>query len=133
MTNKDGCKPFTDEDFFEEHLSERSKQGHRPIIMVSRGNCHFVEKAKNIEVFGGHLMIVVDNKKKERAEDFNMADDGRGSGVKIPSFFIGMEDGLKLKEAIHEDVELIMEDKKRIQKKMEEDLAAGLVVKDEDY
>lgn len=78
-------------------------------------------------------MIVVDNKKKERAEDFNMADDGRGSGVKIPSFFIGMEDGLKLKEAIHEDVELIMEDKKRIQKKMEEDLAAGLVVKDEDY
>jgi hypothetical protein len=78
-------------------------------------------------------MIVLDNKAKERAEDFNMADDGRGLGVKIPSFFISMEDGLKLKEAIHEDVELIMEDKKRIQKKKEEDLEAGLEVKDEVY
>ena len=49
------------------------------------------------------MMIVVDNKSYENPELLIMADDGRGSSVKIPSFLIGMGDGDKLKEAIHEE------------------------------
>ena len=71
------------------------------IIMVDRGNCHFVEKAQNIQNFGGALVVVVDNKKNEDASQLHMADDGKGKAVTIPSFIIGYQDGVILKEAIH--------------------------------
>ena len=45
IRNMDGCEPFTDEDFVEEHLENSERHGHRPIVMVERGTCHFVKKA----------------------------------------------------------------------------------------
>ena len=46
-------------------------------------------------------MVVVDNKKNEDASKLHMADDGKGKSVKIPSFIIGYQDGVILKEAIY--------------------------------
>lgn len=71
--------------------------------MVDRGKCHFVKKAQNAQNFGGMMLVVVDNKSWEDPELLIMADDGRGSSVKIPSFLIGMSDGDKLKKEIHEE------------------------------
>ena len=48
IENTDGCEAFNDYQFILEHLNDRSKNGLRPIIMVDRGNCHFVQKAQNI-------------------------------------------------------------------------------------
>ena len=45
IANQNACEPFTDADFVEEHLEQRGQHGHRPIIMVDRGTCHFVKKA----------------------------------------------------------------------------------------
>ena len=105
IKNKDGCEPFVDEHFVEEHLVDRRKHGYRPILMVDRGKCHFVIKAMNVQNFGGMMMVVVDNVESEDPELLIMADDGRGSAVKIPSFLIGHNDGERLKEAIHEELE----------------------------
>ena len=105
ISNTDGCEPFTIENFVEEHLEDGEEHGHKPIIMVERGTCHFVVKAQNVQNFGGMMMVAVDNKSTEDPELLIMADDGRGSSVKIPSFLIGMADGDRLKKEIHEEEE----------------------------
>ena len=56
----------------------------------------------NVQQFGGVLTIIVDNKALEDPENLVMADDGNGMGLKIPTFLIGLDDGNKIKEAIHE-------------------------------
>lgn len=33
-----------------------------PIVLVDRGDCHFVTKARNIERAGGSLLVVIDDK-----------------------------------------------------------------------
>ena len=48
LTNQDGCNPFNETDFDDSHLKEASFDGHKNIIMVDRGNCHFVKKVQNI-------------------------------------------------------------------------------------
>lgn len=70
-----------------------------PIIMVDRGQCHFVQKVRNIQALGVHLAIVVDNK-DEFSENLIMADDGSGWSVNIPSFFIRKHDGDIIKKQI---------------------------------
>ena len=42
LLNTDGCNPFEESDFDEQHLKETSMDGHKLIIMVDSGNCHFV-------------------------------------------------------------------------------------------
>lgn len=98
ISNQDGCKPFRASDLDNNHLKEASLDGHKTIIMVDRGNCHFVTKVLNIQRFGGIVAIVVDSDQQEQTR---MADDGSGSAVRIPSFLIGKEDGKVIKAAIH--------------------------------
>ena len=74
-------------------MDEAKKNGHRVIVMVDRGKCHFVLKAKHIQQFGGILAIIVDNKKEQSPLQVIMADDGKGSAIKIPSFLIRYSDG----------------------------------------
>ena len=49
LNNTDGCNPFTELDFNTTHLKEASLDGHKNIIMVDRGNCHFVKKVQNVQ------------------------------------------------------------------------------------
>ena len=71
--------------------------------MVKRGDCHFVKKAQNVQNFGAMMMLVIDNKPGENPELHQMADDGRGNKISIPSFMISLGDGKKLIEEIHEE------------------------------
>ena len=96
--NRDGCQPFSESDFNEQDLREASLDGHRPIIMVDRGTCHFVLKAKHIQEFGGILAVIVDDKKYQDPHSVVMADDGKGSSIRIPSFLIKYMDGQAIKD-----------------------------------
>lgn len=46
--NQEGCLEFSDSDFNHDHIQESKIDGHKPIIMVDRGTCHFVNKVLNI-------------------------------------------------------------------------------------
>jgi len=62
ISNTDGCKPFEKHNFVEQHLENSHHHGHKPIIMVDRGHCHFVQKAQNVQNFGGMMVVVIDEK-----------------------------------------------------------------------
>lgn len=80
-------------------MKQGSYDGHKMIVMVDRGHCHFVKKVQNIQKFGAVMAIIVDYHDEENT---NMANDGHGSSIKIPSFLIGKTDGKTIKEAIHQ-------------------------------
>lgn len=82
------------------NLESYNNRGHTPIIMVERGNCHFVQKAQNAQKFGAAMLLVIDNKWEENPKNLVMADDGMGSSVYIPSFIIKKSDGESLKKAV---------------------------------
>ena len=46
------------------------------------------------------MAIIADNV-YGRPENVIMADDGKGKGIKIPSFLISKDDGRKIKDTIH--------------------------------
>ena len=48
-------------------------------------------------------MLVIDNKPGENPELHQMADDGRGNKISIPSFMISLADGRKLIKEIHDE------------------------------
>ena len=48
IKNQDGCRRFEEKDFDHNHLKEGSFDGHMLVIMVDRGNCHFVKKVQNV-------------------------------------------------------------------------------------
>jgi hypothetical protein len=105
IKNQDGCLPFEDDHFNKEHLKHGEDNNHPKIIMVDRGNCHFVQKAKNIEWYGGVMGVIVDNMRYEDPDFLVMADDGTGQSVNIPTFLISYYDGDKIKKAILEEAE----------------------------
>ena len=78
------------------------------ITLVERGDCSFVEKARNVQNAGGAAMIVmdkhgttyIDDKGDEvgvegiqENESFQMADDGTGSDIFIPSLLVSEKYG----------------------------------------
>lgn len=81
-----------------------------PLILADRGNCHFVQKVRNMEEAGAGVAIVVDNS-DEKIENVLMIDDGTGSGIRIPSMLISKKDGEKLinfmKTASKEDLKAL--------------------------
>lgn len=91
-TNPDGCEPYGEFDFIDDH--HNVKKGKNPIIIAERGSCSFVQKVRNIEHAGGAAAIVVDDK-LEDIEYVIMSDDGTGSGIRIPSMLVGRSDGYK--------------------------------------
>lgn len=98
IKNQDGCRKFVESDFDHNHLKQGSFDGHKMIIIVDRGTCHFVKKVQNIQKFGAIMAIIVDSFDQENVR---MADDGNGESIKIPSFLIGKLDGKLIKEAVH--------------------------------
>ena len=88
VDNIDGCKPFSTEFNGDYDLDEDPT----PIVIVRRGECSFVTKARNIEHAGGRLAIIADNT-VENVDNVVMVDDGNGNGIRIPSILIGKSDG----------------------------------------
>ena len=71
------------------------------MFMVERGGCHFVTKSRNIALNGGKIALIIDSK-NEDISGINMADDGTGAGIRIPSVMIGNRDGKILKNFFKE-------------------------------
>lgn len=71
-----------------------------PFLLVERGDCTFVTKAKFGQLYGAKLLIVIDNV-YERTKFVNMADDGHGFyGLSIPTVLISKWDGEQLLKSL---------------------------------
>jgi len=64
-----------------------------PFLIVQRGDCSFVSKAKFAQLYGAKLLVVIDNV-YEYTGKVQMADDGHGFyNLKIPTILISKYDG----------------------------------------
>lgn len=68
-----------------------------PIIMVDRGSCHFADKARNIQMAGGKVALIINNDNTD-PKNIIMSDDGTGSDITIPLVLISKADGQILKD-----------------------------------
>ncbi|XP_041480869.1 ER degradation-enhancing alpha-mannosidase-like protein 3 [Lytechinus variegatus] len=85
------------------------------IIIMSRGECMFVDKARNLQKFGAHGGIVIDNvadTSSDTSSMFAMSGDGTDD-VNIPMVFLFSKEGKLLLDAIQEHgvVEVLLLDK----------------------
>lgn len=88
-------------------------QEFSPIVLVDRGNCSFIRKARNVQDIGGALCLIADNRADADPNDILMVDDGTGLNVAIPTVMISKEIGMALKAEIRRTEE---ENKRAIQK-----------------
>ena len=58
-----------------------------PVILIDRGNCTFVTKARNVEKAGANVALIGDDR-VEYSELLVMSDDGSGHSINIPSFLL---------------------------------------------
>jgi hypothetical protein len=73
------------------------------IVMVDRGDCSFVQKARNVQKAGGHVALIINNEANVKPETVLMVDDGTGSDILIPAILISREDGEKIKQYMREN------------------------------
>lgn len=94
-----GCNRFTGV-----HLDPEGDPDNdvSPIVLVKRGNCSFVRKARNIQELGGALTLVADFRDMGDPEKMIMVDDGTGVNIAIPTILISKEDGLKFEQAVND-------------------------------
>lgn len=79
-------------------VTEKSNRvDHAPIVMVNRGTCKFIEKARNIQNAGGKVALIVNNDDTDPTSVI-MSDDGTGSDIMIPLVLISKKDGEILKD-----------------------------------
>lgn len=74
------------------------------IALASRGDCMFVQKARNVQKLGAIGLIVVDNNEKSSANSahvFSMSGDGTND-VNIPSLFLYGQEAIILLDAVKE-------------------------------
>lgn len=62
------------------------------IVMVDRGNCNFVTKARNVQKIGGLFALIINNEDDD-IDQLVMADDGTGADIYIPTVMITKKDG----------------------------------------
>lgn len=93
--------------------SSSSSEGLRTVVMVRRGDCHFVTKVLVAEKKGATAVVIVDSKgsmtEAKHVKKTIMADDGWGDGVVIPSLLIGEKDGILLIDELVKGHQVIVE------------------------
>jgi hypothetical protein len=92
--DRDACQPL---DLNSLEKDARPKEGEDFIIMVDRGECTFVTKVRHAQNVGAKAVIIIDNKDEEYIPE--MADDGTGTSISIPSMLIRKKDGAEIKNA----------------------------------
>jgi hypothetical protein len=78
-----------------------------PMILVDRGNCSFVTKARNIEEAGANVALIADDM-TEYSELLMMADDGSGHSIHIPSFMLRKGASDHFKNIVENDENLLI-------------------------
>ena len=92
----DGCHSFSDIILDPEGDPDSE---FTPIVLLSRGNCSFVRKSKNVQELGGALALITDIHTQD-PETVIMVDDGTGASIVIPTILISKEDGETIKKAV---------------------------------
>lgn len=87
-----GCDVLLPIDFTEDPDAIKS-----PILMLERGDCPFVIKARNAQNIGSAALILVDDI-DEDVTKVMMTDNGSGGNIAIPVFMIGRADGDLIRE-----------------------------------
>ena len=99
------CRPLTGI-----NIEHTNRMDRMPIVMIDRGSCTFVSKARNVQKIGGGLALIINNEEGQSVDSVIMTDDGSGSDIVIPTVMISKEDGYKIKEflmANKEDTQLL--------------------------
>ena len=65
------------------------------ILLVKRGECTFVTKARNAQEAGANMLIIIDDV-SSNIHNYIIADDGTGYDIHIPTAMISKEDGEKI-------------------------------------
>lgn len=89
-------------------LKTNADEAKGKIVVVERGDCTFVDKARIAQQAGAVAVIVIDNVPGSSAQDqpmFAMSGDGKDD-VKIPVVFIFTEDAKTLEKAYKSNPEL---------------------------
>ena len=79
------------------NLDDHPDKKGAKIVVVLRGICEFVTKARNAERAGASLLVVADDK-EEDVNGIVMNDNGIGVGINIPSMLIGKGHGRSIIE-----------------------------------
>lgn len=83
---RNGCLPL------EPFMTNNSHSDPSPIVVMERGDCHFVTKTHYAQLIGAKLALIIDN--RDENEDYViMIDDGFGHDISIPTIMISKEDG----------------------------------------
>jgi hypothetical protein len=61
-------------------------------VLLERGDCHFVDKSRNVQYAGGQLTIIIDET-NEMVSSVLMSDDGTGAGLLVPTMMVGRRHG----------------------------------------
>jgi hypothetical protein len=64
-----------------------------PFVLVNRGSCSFVTKARNVQKWGGRIAVIINNKAIDSPDRIIMIDDGTGADIQIPTVLISRESG----------------------------------------
>lgn len=74
-------------------------------VMLDRGSCSFVTKARNAQRIGAKAVIIINNNDDDINEIY-MIDDGTGKDIEIPAVLISKSDGDTIKEYLRKNVNL---------------------------
>nr|XP_020449499.1 protease-associated domain-containing protein 1 [Monopterus albus] len=75
----DGCSDLTDRDTI-----------RGQVILVERGSCSFVQKARHVEEAGGKAVLIADNAEDNDSQYLDMITDGSTVKPSIPALFLMM-------------------------------------------
>lgn len=70
------------------------------VILVERGGCSFVQKAKNVEEAGGKAVLIADNAPDNDSHYLDMITDGSEAKPSIPALFLLGRDGMMIRRTL---------------------------------
>ncbi|XP_067377573.1 protease-associated domain-containing protein 1-like [Channa argus] len=85
----DGCSALTNGEII---------QGQ--IILVERGGCSFVQKARHAEEAGGKAVLIADNAVDNDSQYLDMVTDGSTTRPSIPALFLLGRDGMMIRRSL---------------------------------
>ncbi|XP_034547210.1 protease-associated domain-containing protein 1-like [Notolabrus celidotus] len=85
----DGCTDLEDREMV---------QGQ--VILVERGGCSFVQKARNVEEAGGKAVLIADNAADNDSHYLDMITDGSTAKPSIPALFLLGRDGMMIRRTL---------------------------------
>ncbi|KAM9858871.1 protease-associated domain-containing protein 1-like [Aulostomus maculatus] len=85
----DACSDLKDRDIIEGQ-----------VILVERGECSFVQKARYVEEAGGKAVLIADNAMDNDSHYLDMVTDGSADKPSIPALFMLGRDGMMIKRSL---------------------------------